>query len=646
MRHKAIGGRLWRVVAGRAAIVFGVLVILILVAPSLSFVEVRALDIMYGLRSPRPPSPYIETIDIGGDPTLYEYLRDPRDTPTAGCPVPRRAYTEVTRRLSRWGARVIVFDLMFSRSCPYEDEQLAEAFRQAGNVVVAASTKTRSGAVSLQDPVEPMGGAVWAAGSPVACQPNETVRSVPLVVSDHDTGRKYLALSLLAFQRFEGVGPSYPKAIEAGWLETSGVRVPVLSGEQIHLLDRGLSRDDGSAEDSSHESVRAIHGANVRRIPDVNSWNIFLINWVGPQGTIKPHQLIDVLSLDNRHGRSLFAGKAVVIGRTDWDAPWTAMGTMPGLEVQANALQTLMEGAFIRPISAWGIIGLLAAFSLATSTAVRRFTGVRGVGAMLVLLALSVFIAREFLVECGIWTYPFYCALGMFLTWGMITVAESDKVTNLLTRFIPSFIAKPRTRLTTEVRSMEASILFSDIRGFTSTAEQLSAVDTMTILNTYQGAVEDIVTKYGGTIVKTPGDAVLVVFWKEARGMNHATCALQCGKEILLNVPEMAPVWEAFGVKLDVGVGINTGQVAMGLVGKRHLEPTVIGDPVNVAQRLESLTKILKRPLIFSESVREHLSEDTEILYLDEVTVSGRKTPLKIYGIPESDNPKQETEHT
>ena len=641
MSRKVISGR---VIAGRAAIVVGVLLIVILVAPSLSFVEVRALDLMYGTRSARAPSPDIEIIDIGDDPAVYEYLRDPRDTPTGGCPIPRRAYAELTRRLSRWGAKVIAFDLMFSRSCPYEDVQLAEAFRQAGNVIVAASTKTRPGAVSLRDPVEPMAEAVWAAGSPMAHQPNETVRSVPLVVSDYDTGRKYLALSLLAFQRFNGVGPAQPIAVEAGWLETSGIRVPVLSGEQIHLLDRGLSSAASPAEDSGSAGIQVMHG-NVRR-NDGNTWNIFLIDWVGPQGTIKPRQLSDVLALDDRRGRRMFAGKIVVIGRTDWDVLWTAVGSMPGLEMQANALQTLMDGVFIRPISAWGIVGLLAAFSLATAAAVRRFTGIRSVGAMLVLLILSVFIAREFLVECGIWTYPFYCALAMLLTWGMITVAESDKVTSLLTRFIPSFIGKPRARITTEVRSMEASILFSDIRGFTSTAEQLSAVDTMTILNTYQGAVEDIVHKYGGTIVKTPGDAVLVVFWKEVRGLNHATCALRCGKEILLNLPEMAPVWEAFGMTLDVGVGINTGQVAMGLVGKRHLEPTVIGDPVNVAQRLESLTKTLKRPLIFSESVREQLGEDTDAVYLDEVTVSGRKTPLRIYSIADSDDPRQETEQT
>jgi adenylate cyclase len=153
------------------------------------------------------------------------------------------------------------------------------------------------------------------------------------------------------------------------------------------------------------------------------------------------------------------------------------------------------------------------------------------------------------------------------------------------------------------------------------------------MLNAYHSTVEDIIARYGGTIVKTPGDAVLAVFWRDVKSLNHATCALRCAEEILRDLPTMAREWEAMGVNLDVGVGLDAGEVAMGLVGKHHLEPTVIGDPVNVAQRLETLTKTLKCPLIFSESVRERLSEEIQAECLDEVTVKGRTKPLRVYGV-------------
>jgi class 3 adenylate cyclase/CHASE2 domain-containing sensor protein len=638
-------GRLPRVVLGRVAIAAAVLLTLVVVAPWLSFIEVRALDFLYALRPPRPPDPRVQIIDIGDDPSVYGRLRDPRDTPTGGCEIPRRAYAEAVRRLSRWGAKVIVFDLMFRRSCEYEDGELADAFRQAGNVIVAASTKVEPGAVGLKDPVEPLGGAVWAVGSPVAHQPNEAVRSVPMVVRDRDRGREYLALSLLAFQRFTDVKPSEMRLREGNWLVSGDRRVPLLSGERMTLLPFAAS---GGADDRARNALAAVEvvrGSNVELIPGLKTWNSLLINWTGPQGTMRPLALSGLLAIgDDAQGRKLFEGKAVIIGQEDWDVHWTSLGAMPGLEVQANALQTLLSGAFVRPVPPWGTLGLLTIFIFATESAVRRFKGVRGIGAILLLMVAGVVLARQLLIVRGTWMYLFYCELGIGLTWGMTSLAESGRATALLTRFIPSFIGKPEAAGLGRVRTMDASLLFSDIRGYTSAAEQLPAAEVMAMLTTYHSAVEDVITKYGGTIVKTPGDAVLAVFWREVKGLNHATCALLAGEQILRELPEKSQPWEEVGVQLDIGIGINTGRVAMGLVGKRHLEPTVIGDAVNVAQRLESLTKTLKRPLIFSESVRELLPEEARSVYLDEVTVRGRQMPLKIYGLGGPDGTGREPE--
>jgi adenylate cyclase len=211
--------------------------------------------------------------------------------------------------------------------------------------------------------------------------------------------------------------------------------------------------------------------------------------------------------------------------------------------------------------------------------------------------------------------------------------SRSKRLEGFSAQLVPSFIQRPGTEESDDVRVMDASILFSDIRGYTGTAERLSASDTLTMLNTYHASVEDVIAKYGGTIVKTPGDAILAVFWKEIAGSNHATCALKCGEEILDDLPRAARAWVDMGVKLEIGIGINAGQVAAGLVGNHHLEPTVVGDPVNVAQRLESITKSLACPLIFSESIRERLHEGFEAVSLDQVTVSGRETPLRIYSL-------------
>jgi class 3 adenylate cyclase len=164
-------------------------------------------------------------------------------------------------------------------------------------------------------------------------------------------------------------------------------------------------------------------------------------------------------------------------------------------------------------------------------------------------------------------------------------------------------------------------------------AEVLAPEDMLRMLYVFHSAVEDTIAGWGGTIVKTPGDAVLAVFWRNARGANHATCALRAGLQMLAEMPGLVGAWEERGVKLEVGVGVNSGRVAMGLVGKHHLEPTVIGDPVNVAQRLESMTKDVPYRLVFSESVRVQLGEPVEAVSLDEVTVKGRQEPIRCYGV-------------
>jgi class 3 adenylate cyclase/CHASE2 domain-containing sensor protein len=641
------GRRRARALLGQVTIAALAVLLTGLFAPWLSFIEVRAFDLVLALRSARPPDPRVETVDIGPDATAYDSLRVPGDSPQSGCKVPRRAYAEAARRLHRWGAKVIVFDTWFERGCPYEDAELAEAFKQAGNVVVAATPKVEPGSVGLTSPVQPIAGAVWGVGSPVAHQPNEAVRSMPLLVRDRDTGREYLALSLLGFLRFRDAGPGDAEVTGPSSLRVAGMSAPVLSGERITLLSLGGGHADGEADEVSASGIEVVRGDNVRAIPRLKTWNALLVNWSGPRGTIRPRPLTELLALHDEEGRRRYDGKAVIIGREDWDVHWTALGAMPGPEIQANALQTLISGRFLRPVSPASMLGLMFLFCLATAAVARRLHGIREVGAVFLLMLAGVLLARELLVTKGLWMYLFYCELGVALTWGMVTVAESGKAASLLGRFVPAFFGRPGAAGVGEIRTLEAAILFSDIRGYTGTAERLSAADTMAILNRYQAAVEDIIARYGGTIVKTPGDAILAVFWKSVRSLDPATCAVRSGQEMLQGLPMLARAWEALGVSLEIGIGINAGEVAMGLVGTRHLEPTVIGDPVNVAQRLESLTKTLGCPLIFSESVQARLSAEVEVAPLGEVTVRGREAPVKVYTVRGLEGAEQEVEsHT
>jgi class 3 adenylate cyclase/CHASE2 domain-containing sensor protein len=565
-------------------------------------------------------------VDLGDDPSVYEADRVCPQPPN-GCEIPRMVYAKAARMLRHWGAKAVVFDLMFSRPCPFEDGEVAKAFHEAGNVIVAATTKVIPGATSLEPPVDPIGKAVWAVGSPVAHQPNETVRSIPLVVSDRDTGEPYAALSLLAFQCFKGVKPGDVKLTAGQRLVAAGVTVPLVTGEHISALPEGRP---GSEENSAGAAAafEVVKGDNAHDVTGQKAWNAVLVNWSGPRGTIDPLPMKDVLAMGDRAGRLRFAGKVVLIGRCGWDQHWTAVGSMPGPEIQANALDTLISGKYIRPQSPWVFLALVLLLGTTTSFVVRRTKMVRAAFGVALLMVLVVAAARELLFREGVWLYVFYAEASILLSWGITSSAQSGRVAGLLRRLLPGFVADTGAR---EVR--DATIVYSDIRNYTTISEQVGAEPMLNLLTPYRSAMESIVKKHGGDIGITPGDAILAVFWREFRKANHATCAVRAAREMLEAIPSLGKAWEGAGAALRVGIGVNVGPVATGTVGDQRVEGTVIGDAVNVAQRLETLTKDLGYPLLLSEGVVVRLKEDVGAIYLDEVTVTGRQEPIKVHGL-------------
>ncbi|MFB3882800.1 MAG: CHASE2 domain-containing protein [Armatimonadota bacterium] len=631
----AVAKGLWRTVAGRSALALAILVAVALLAPRVSYIEVRVFDLLYSLRPSHPPDPSVVVIDTGEDPSVYQSQSDPAGPPARGGKITRLAYAEAARRLHRWGAAVIVFDLMFTEPHPGEDGALAEAFREAGNVIVAATANPKEGvAVSLEDPDNPIRDAVWAVGSPVVHSPNNIVRSVPLTVTDCDSGRRYETISLLAYECLRGAAPG--SAVSRGdVVVVAGVRVPVVPEERIRLLRLGGSGVASSKAKQNAAAFKVVSSAKPTLVPETTTWDAMLINWAGPGGSFELSGLDELLSISSdEEGRRHFGGKAVLIGRVGSESPFsTAVGSVSGLEVHANALNTLVSGKFVRALPTWGMLGIIGFFVVVTGLAASRFRGVRSAGVVLILMAASAVSARQLMAGWGVWMYLFCCDLGIALAWGTTSIAESSRMAEVLLRLIPSFMQRPGAAVPAGVRTMDASVLFSDIRGYTGTAEQLSAAELMNVMSRYRAAAEEIIARNGGTIVKTPGDAILAIFWREAKGRSHASCALQAGQDLLSWLPAMTEAWLATGATPRIGVGVNAGQVAMGLVGTRHLEPTVVGDAVNVAERLEELTKTLGCPLVFGESVRQRLPAEVEVVRLDEVTVRGREAPLVVYGL-------------
>ncbi len=179
------------------------------------------------------------------------------------------------------------------------------------------------------------------------------------------------------------------------------------------------------------------------------------------------------------------------------------------------------------------------------------------------------------------------------------------------------------------------TVLFSDIRGFTSLSEKMSAEEVSMILNEYFAEMEPIISKYNGVINKFIGDAVMAIFGEPIQDINHPKNAVKCAYEMLKKVEYLQEKWLYEGKpKIEIGVGINTGEVFIGNIGtETRMEYTVIGDTVNLASRIESYNKVYKTNLLISSSTYEYISDIADVIKISEVQIRGKAKKMNIYEV-------------
>jgi adenylate cyclase len=217
---------------------------------------------------------------------------------------------------------------------------------------------------------------------------------------------------------------------------------------------------------------------------------------------------------------------------------------------------------------------------------------------------------------------------------------EKRRVRNLFTRFIsPEMV--DQLIATRDINSLnkrsDVTVLFSDIRGFTTLSEKLSPEDVVALLNPYLEAMTKIIHKNGGTVDKYEGDAIVAFFGEPVPYADHAARAVRTAVEMLKELGTLSERWQKEGravQKFDIGVGINSGEVFVGLVGSaQRINYTIIGDNANLAARLQDLTKKYVWPIIISESTYQQLKGEFEVEFADSVVVKGKTEPVNIYKV-------------
>ncbi len=184
-------------------------------------------------------------------------------------------------------------------------------------------------------------------------------------------------------------------------------------------------------------------------------------------------------------------------------------------------------------------------------------------------------------------------------------------------------------------RLVEATAMFSDIRGFTSITEAQSPAETIELLNTYYTLMFEAITGHGGIVNQIQGDGLMAIFGAPTPRPDHPQRAVEAGREMVEMIELFNLDQEALGkLPIKIGVGIATGEVIAGFTGTlRRVTYTCVGDTVNLAARLEAHTKVVGQPILINEATRLGLSEDIAVEDQGVIPIRGKKQEVRVYSV-------------
>ncbi|MDD2753568.1 MAG: adenylate/guanylate cyclase domain-containing protein [Candidatus Portnoybacteria bacterium] len=413
-------------------------------------------------------------------------------------------------------------------------------------------------------------------------------------------------------------------------------RLPVFinfSGRQIPALSLSLSELAGGPKASE---VIAGAGQSLR------------INYVGLPGSFKTVSFVDIFS--GQTPAEALKDKIVLVGATSADlhdaqmTPFSLGRAMAGIEIHANALDTILNRRYLREIGAagvWPVIFALCLFNALSFYFFKKIWVALAAGLFFWLIYLGaalLFFERGIIFNLTHPTLAFFASLMVVLVFNYL--AESREKDYLRKSFqfylepgvIEQIIQDP-AKLKLGGQKKEMTVLFSDIRGFTSLSEKTDPEIMVSLLNEYFTAMTEIILKSGGVLDKFIGDAIMA-FWGAPREIpDHAFLACDAALKMIERLTVLKGDWLRRGLPdLNIGIGINSGQMLVGNMGSStRFNYTVIGDNVNLAARLEGLNKEYGTNIIVSRFTRDKVADKFNCPYLDKVNVKGKEIPVEIY---------------
>lgn len=410
----------------------------------------------------------------------------------------------------------------------------------------------------------------------------------------------------------------------------------------------------------SPEELGVVGGVGVRmgeRWLPTDEFGRLLINYYGPEGTIPYVSASDVLSgripAEGFRNRVIWIGNTAIATYDLKNTPFSA--NLPGVEKNATVTANILQKTTAARVPLAVDLLMLAVFGFLVAAVGRRTRAVRtlavlsGIGLLLLLSNLLLFsFARLYL--------NLFYPLGMVVLQGLFLVSYryfvEERRAREIRRIFSSYVTERvvnelirnpgMTRLGGERR--DVTVLFSDVKGFTSFSEVHEPEEVVAALNELLGATTEVILRWEGTLDKFVGDEIVAFWGAPLVQENHAELAVRCALHMTERMAKLREKWIAEGrTPLEIGIGVNSGEVLVGNIGAegKKMEYTVIGDHVNLGARVESLTRRYQVPILLTEYTVERirpLLESRQIGHvrvegLERVVVKGKEKPVGLYAL-------------
>jgi adenylate cyclase len=373
-----------------------------------------------------------------------------------------------------------------------------------------------------------------------------------------------------------------------------------------------------------------------------------IINFRGKEKTFPHYSAIDILR--GEVPREELRDKIALVGATAtgiYDLRVTPLASVfPGVEIHANIIDNILKGDFITH-PGWAAIfdiTLMIFLGIMLGLILPKLKATAGAIGSALLLVGYIYLNRYLLIEKGAWLNVVFPTLqilfvytGIILYRYMSEEKEKKKIKGAFQFYVtPSVVnemLKNPEKLKLGGERKELTVLFSDIRGFTTISEKLDPEELVHLLNEYLTRMTDVVFKYDGTLDKYIGDAIMAIYGAPLEDNDHPAKACYSAIDMLAELKELRKKWEPQGLPfIDIGIGINTGPMVVGNMGSlTRFDYTVMGDSVNLGSRLEGINKEYGTNIVISENTYRYVKERFLCRQLDSVRVKGKMVPIKIY---------------